>query len=559
MPPTKRWIVGALFMSFLAVAFAPGCNCGQDPGSDAGTDAGTDAGFDAGQPVDLQILTISDWHGQLDPVGTSADGGQIGGAALLATYFQREKAANPNTLILTAGDAFGASPPLSSFFDEVPAVRALTMMGVQFDTFGNHNFDQGLAHLQRMIDLANDGGTYRYVSSNIPNIAGSLGGVSSPFHIVDVGGVQVGLIGITNDDAASLVFPGRMGNLQIQNSATAAMAAASQARAAGAKLLVALVHMGASQTLPDGGVVGPLIDFAGAVNGFAVIVGDHTDIRVNTAINGAVVVENLSKGREYAKVQLTVVPGTGQFTVNSVSFVTPSSNPSTQGDPDVTAMLAPYRAQLASRFDEKIATATATFPRNGTVERTQEVAIGNLLTDAIRKRYGTELALINGGGIRAPLPSSYVVSPDAGLNRSMAPYDLVVGDIYTVLPFGNAVVTRQITGTQLYAALENGVSAIPGVSGRFPQISGFSFVYEDDAGVGSRVVAATLPDGGLIPRDGTSYSIAVVDFINTGGDGYAVLADGQGSTRDVMAEVVLDEVRDAGTVTPAIEGRITRQ
>lgn len=550
MVRSRIWLVGVL--ALLSLPFTPACNCGEQPG--------TDAGFDAGEPVTLQIITISDWHGQLDPNTVLSDGGQIGGAALLSTYFQQERAANPNTLIVTAGDAYGASPALASFFDEVPAVRALTLMGVQFDTFGNHNFDRGLAHLQQMIDLANDGGTYRYVSSNIPNIAGSLSGVITPYQVVDVGGVKVGIVGITNDDAASLVFPGRLGNLQIQNSATAATAAADQARAAGAKIVIALIHLGASQILPnDGGVAGPAIDFANAVNRFAVIVADHTDIRFSAELNGALVVENFSKGREYARIQLTVVPGTGEILDRSVTFVTPASTPAIQGDPAVNAMLAPYRAQLSARLDEKIAVATGSFPRTGSLERTQEVAIGNLIADALRQNYGTELALINGGGIRAPLPSSYVVNPDAGLNRTMAPFDIVAGDIYTVLPFNNAVVTRTVTGTQLYSAIEHGVSAIPGVNGRFPQISGFSFVYEDDAGVGSRVLSASFPDGGIIPRDGTAHTIAVVDFINTGGDGYVALADGQGSTRDIMAEVLMGYVRDAGTIIPTIEGRITRQ
>ncbi len=93
-----------------------------------------------GAPVDIQFLNISDWHAQLDPLFVFPVG-NFGGAAELSTYFQQERANNPNTLTLTAGDAYGGSPPLSNFFDEEPAVRAMRLMGFDADTFGNHNFD----------------------------------------------------------------------------------------------------------------------------------------------------------------------------------------------------------------------------------------------------------------------------------------------------------------------------------------------------------------------------------------------------------------------------------
>jgi 5'-nucleotidase len=112
-------------------------------------------------PVEIQLLNVSDWHAQIDPISVTGLG-NVGGAAQIAAYWNADRAANPNTLTLTAGDAFGAAPPLSSFFDEEPAVRTLNLMGLNVDTFGNHNFDRGVAHLQRMIDLAD----YQYVSAN---------------------------------------------------------------------------------------------------------------------------------------------------------------------------------------------------------------------------------------------------------------------------------------------------------------------------------------------------------------------------------------------------------
>jgi 5'-nucleotidase len=523
--------------------------------------------------VDLQFLSVSDWHAQLDPQSITGVG-DVGGAAVISTYWKADRIANPNTLTLTAGDAYGASPPLSGFFDEVPAVLAMRLMGFNVDTFGNHNFDRGIAHLQDMIDLAGTpaggaqpGDPFVYVSANLKNVEDNLTGVA-PFAIFDVGGVKVGVIGITNPEAPNLVFPGSFGTIEVTDPIPAANKAKAQAKQAGAKILVAITHLGVTNIDPiTGAASGPLIDFANNVGGFDIIFGDHTDIQYSGIHNNALVVENKSKGVTYARTTLTVNPQNGHVTARSVTFVTPLANAVTP-DPAIVALLAPYQAALAAIFDGQIGVATALFPRGGNIERSGEVAIGNLIADAIRLRYGTQLALTNGGGIRAPLPSSYLPA-DHTLRRNTPgyapgpPFDLVIGDVFAVLPFGNSVVTRDVTGTQLWAALENGVSQINsatclGTDGRFPQISGFKFTFQCSNPVGSRVLSVALTDGTPIPADGTLYTFATNNFVNAGGDFYTMLADGQGVTREVMFDVVLEYIQDLGTITPTIDGRNTK-
>jgi 5'-nucleotidase len=109
--------------------------------------------------------------------------------------------------------------------------------------------------------------------------------------------------------------------------------------------------------------------------------------------------------------------------------------------------------------------------------------------------------------------------------------------------------------------LENGVSQVnpdgTAADGRFPQVSGFRFVFDSRLAAGSRVVSVELADGTSVPPDGSVYTLATNDFVNAGGDGYTMLADGQGVTREVMADVVLDHIRGLGTITPTLEGRIT--
>ena len=506
----------------------------------------------APDPVTLQFLDVSDWHGQLDPLsfGSGATAYQAGGAAVLSAYFKQDRTANPNTLTFTAGDAYGASPPLSSFFGEQPAVDAMNLMGFDADTFGNHNFDRGIAPLQGLINNAK----FSYVSANLSNMGANLTNVR-PYKVFTVGGVKVAVVGITNPEARELVSPTALGSLQITDPVAAAEKARLAAKAEGAQVFVALTHLGVTSLDPvNQAPSGPLIEFAGKVTGYDVIFGDHTNVQYSGTFNKALVVENLSKGASYAKVQLTYDRNNGAVLGSSNAFVIPKAATVTP-DPAVVAQLAPYRTQLAAQLDTRLGVATDLFPRANNNERLGEVALGDLVADAIRARYSTQLAIVNGGTLRSPLPSSYAPQ-DTTLRRPAPgyqagpPYDVVAGDVYSVLPFGNSVVTRTVTGSQLYAVLENSVSALPGSSGRFLQISGFSYQYDVSKPVGSRVVSVTLDTGAPILKDTATYTLALPDFTNAGGDGYTMLADGQGTTRELDAQVVLDAIKAQATITP---------
>ena len=272
--------------------------------------------------------------------------------------------------------------------------------------------------------------------------------------------------------------------------------------------------------------------------------------------------ENRSKGRTYARATLRVAKGSGRVVQSAVRFVSPEQTSTVGPDPTVTALLAPYRTLLAQQFDGKIGEATGIFPRGGNVERLGGTAEGDLVADAMRTTYGTQVAFTNGGGLRDTLPSTYLPR-DTTLRRPQPgyapgpPYDLVVGDAYAVLPFGNSVVTRTVTGQQLWAVLERSVGQLPAAFGGFLQISGLRFTYDPARPTGSRVVSVTLDDGAPVARDSTTYTAATNDFTNAGGDGYVELVDGQGVTRDLLATVLLDHIRAQGTISPTTDGRIS--
>jgi 2',3'-cyclic-nucleotide 2'-phosphodiesterase (5'-nucleotidase family) len=513
------------------------------------------------EPVVIQFLTISDWHAQLDPLFVFGVG-NIGGAAELSAYWRDDRIDNPNTLTLTAGDAYGASPPLSSFFAEEPAVDAMNLMGFDVDTFGNHNFDKGITHLQEMINRAN----FQYVSANLKNLEDNLSDVKR-FEIFDMDGVQVAVIGITNPEAPTLVFPGSFGTIEITDPIPAANKARAAARRAGAKVFVAITHLGVTGFDPGTGApMGPLIDFANNVGGFDIIFGDHTDVQFEGIINNALVVENRSKGRTYARTLLTVDPQNGRIIDRSVEFVTPFSNAVTP-DPAIVGLLAPLRAQLDVLLGGVIGQSTVFIPRadscgtgNG---RTCESLVGDVTTDAMRTTYGTDFAITNSGGLRANLTCPVVDIPTDFCPPFAGPnFDITSGQVLTVLPFGNVVVTLDLNGAELKTMLERGVSAMPGISGRFAQVSGLCFSYDIDAAAGSRVTGAVRQAAGgsctgaaVDLTVASNYTLAENDFMASGGDGYPNFS-ARAVSRDFMDKVVADYIAANSPISPAIQGRI---
>jgi 2',3'-cyclic-nucleotide 2'-phosphodiesterase (5'-nucleotidase family) len=520
--------------------------------------------------TELQIIQYSDWHGQLDPLFVLNEG-TFGGAAELATYFQQEEANNPNTLIITGGDDFGASPPLSSFFNEEPAVLAQNLMGTDVSALGNHNFDKGVDHLQEMVDLAE----YTYLGANlfeqgtidedtgIGELQSDVAGIE-PYKIFHFPGIKVAVIGVTNEEAPTLVFPDSFGNIEVGDAAVAAQEIRDRLARRGVDVFILVAHDGLRTLDPPSG---ELIDLANQVHGFDLVLGDHTDVQFADIINGALVVENRSKGRTYSRISLSVRTGKGGVLEKSVEFVEPVSADVTP-DPAVEAMLQPFRDELGPILNTIVGDSTVEISRADSCGRADgrlcESLVGNVVTDAMRLTYGTDFAITNSGGLRAALTCPTTdVDTDFCPPFTPPPHLITLGQVLTVLPFGNVVATVELTGAELKAFLERGVSAMPGADGRFAQVSGLCFTYDIDAAVGSRVTGAVRQaadgscTGAAVDFGGAaSYSVAMNDFIASGGDEYPVVI-AKATTREVMDQVVAAHIEAEGTISPTIQGRIT--
>jgi len=505
----------------------------------------------------LQFLSVSDWHGQLVPL-TPFGVPPVGGAAVLKAYFDQFRSDDPETMTFMAGDSWGATPPISAFFEDRPAVDAMNLMAISADTFGNHNFDRGVAHLASQVERAD----FPFVAANLTNLH-VLPGVE-PWQMFDVKGVDVAVIGIVNEEAPTLVFPGAFGPIEITDSVKAANKAAIEARKAGADVVIVLTHKGIRGFNPDGSAFGELIDFANGVAAgqIDVIFGDHTDFQYSGIHQDRIlVVENRSKGATFAEVDLEV-DGKGKVVSKSATFHAPIVAAVTP-DPVIQAFIDDLNEQLEPILGTVIGSSTKTILRSDACGngdgRTCESLVGNVVTDALRTAYGTDFAITNSGGLRAAL-----TCPDAGdaaFCGGKPANSITRGGVLGVLPFGNVSVTGTVSGETLKAFLENGVSRT-GAQGRFPQVSGLCFTYDISAPAGSRVTGAVrqAADGSCTgaPIDLTSassYTLATNDFMVSGGDGYPNVV-AQMTSRNVMDQDLADYVAANSPLDPSIQGRI---
>ncbi len=516
------------------------------------------------QPLkSVQLLQLSDFHGQVEANRTF-------GAGLLALNFEAERAGNPATFTVSAGDNIGAAPPISSQFAELPTIKAMNLLKFDVSSFGNHEFDRPLSHLRQMIRNSE----FQWVASNFSSLKGldaGKGKAAKNYTIINRGGVKVGFIGVTTKDTPDQVMPGNLDftvggkkyTLAITDKATTINASARAARAAGADMVVALIHEGWNSNT-GGKATGPLITFAKSLN-VDVVYGAHSHQTYSSVFSGKLTAMVKNAGAEYNRTQVCVNTATNRVLGASNEVVTTANAPVKTGtDATVTSMIDGYKKTLNAKMDVKVGQVNIVTPIGGTppVQRSAEHAFGNWSADVVRAKYGTDFALMNGGGIRSTFPASTYTPADKTLVRSgdKGPYDIVLGDVYTIHPFGNVFSTIEVTGTQLWAALENGVSNYPS-DGRWPHVSGMKVTVDVTKAKGSRVVSMTDLSGKAIPKDGTKYTLALTDFVAKGGDGYNMFDVAKLNVRDLDADVLVEALRAdaaAGKVTEMkLDGRFT--
>ena len=490
----------------------------------------------------------------------------IGGAAFLKPWFDIYRAEAPNgSITVAAGDSIGATPPISNFFGDKPTIQIMNKMGFSADGIGNHNFDYGESYFRtELVPLA----LYPFLTSNVVDAGGNTPAEWRPSKVFSVfGGLKLGLIGFSNDDLPTLTSPGNLGPFHVESSLTHVNAEATKLKNKGVNAIVAMGHLGATAgTLTS--PTGPLVDLADNVTNVDAVIGDHTDFEVlTTRPNGVLVTENRSKGIRITRVRLTVDTNTKKVVYKTADFHKPWDIGITP-DPSIQADIDSLQAQLAPILGTVIGSSTKFIPRadqcGNSVGRTCESLVGNVITDSMRTAYssiGVQFAITNSGGLRADLTCPTTDNPsDFCPAYTPPPYPITRGQVLTVLPFGNVVVTLDVNGAELKTMLENGVSTMPAVNGRFPQVSGLCFTYDIAAPALSRVTGAVEADAAgnctATPVDLTAastYMIAENDFMARAGDGYPDFSSRM-TTQDIMDQVAANYITANSPLSPFVLG-----
>lgn len=457
-----------------------------------------------------------------------ADEGR-GGFARLAGAIAAERAAGGHLVVAFAGDSI--SPSLLSGFDKgAHIIELLDMLKLDVFVPGNHEFDFGKdVFLARMGEL--EAGHKLAANLRLPDGSPVAGFADTA--MLEFEGIKVGVVGVAGDHSHAVSSPG---DLRIAGTVDTALSAAKALRAEGADVVVAVAHAVRSQDLA--------MMHGGSIE--LVLSGDTHDLLLN--YDGRAVLAEAREQAEYLPVVTLDVTAetvdgkrkvtwTPEFRIVDTATVTP--------DPAVAAKIAELEKTLSAELDVEIGKTSTELDSRRPAVRGGEAAIGNLIADAMRASTGADVALMNGGGIRA----NKLYAAGSTLTRR---------DVLAELPFGNVVVVVDLSGADLKAALENGVSAVEDGAGRFPHVSGMTVVADVSKPAGSRIVSVEVGGAPLDPAK--TYTVATNDFMARGGDDYVALRNGDYvvGPRDgkLLASVVIDAVAAAGTVSPAVEGRV---
>ena len=502
----------------------------------------------------ITIMHTNDTHSHHEAQGRSGDGG----AARQAAVVNDIRAEAENSLLLDAGDRFTGTL-FHKYYAGEDNIEVMNALGYDAMALGNHEFDNGLEVLERFVSGVNfpvlsantDFGTLETLASAVP---GST--------VLEVGGEKVGVIGLVTAETPEITinFSNKDEITWSANYATAVNRETAKLKADGINKIILVTHIG----------LGLDKEVAANTTDIDVIVGGHSHtvissifkeggdteypLQVENADGDPVyIVQAGDRDRYLGRLDLEfdgegLVTDVGGDLILLGKHITP--------DPAVQAMV----EKLAKPVDELRNTVVALEDGTAVVSnqlmsnkscREGECLIGDLLTDAMRDETGSDFAITNGGGIRADI--------DEG--------EVTVGEVLTVLPFGNTIATLKLSGAQIAASLEHGVGRVGGKggTGRFPQVSGLRYEFDSALEPGSRLKRVEVADsnGGYAPIDeGKMYTVATNNFMRTGGDGYEIFEKDAKEYYDYgrpLEEALMDYMIKKHPVDVVKDGRILGQ
>lgn len=469
----------------------------------------------------ITIGHTNDTHGHIEENVT----GKEFGFAKIATILKQWREENKNFLLLDAGDAFQGTVFADQFKGE-SIVPIRNSLGYNAMAAGNHEFDFGYEQLLKLRDMSN----YPIVSANVFKADGSE--LLVPTYFAEIGGQKFAFIGFVTDETPILTHPDNVKGLTFKKPVDVAKVVVPKLKQQ-VDHVVVVSHVGIDADR----------EMAKNVSGIDLIVGghSHTALRAPEVVNGTYIVQDWEYGKSVGRADLFYY---GKDLV-AFSGGLLEYDEKVQADPAVDKLVKDVVTKVNESLNVVIAKSEVDLDGDRNFVRKRETNVGNLVADIMLQRTKTikgheaDVALANGGNIRTQLKAG----------------DLTKKDLYTLLPFPNTLVIQEVSGEDLQAALENGVSQVEKGAGRFPQIAGMSFTYNPTKPAGQRVVEVKVGGQPLDPKK--TYKLATNDFLAIGGDGYESLKKYPSfNTGFTLYNVVEEALIQMKTINPKVEGRI---
>jgi 5'-nucleotidase len=492
-------------------------------------------------PVELRILAINDFHGNLRPppggirINDPEDRTKkvmvaAGGAEYMATLVKQLREGHKNTIFVAAGDLIGASPFLSAMFHDEPSIESLSMMGLAITSVGNHEFDEGKTELLRMqnggchpVDGCQGphpflGAKFHYLAASTVETATGKS-VLPPYEIREFDGIPVAFIGLTLKETAGIVSPAGIAGLEFRDEAETVNALVPQLKARGVEAIVVLIHQGGE---PSGdynecpAITGPIVDivkkFDRAVD---VVVSGHTHRAYVCDIDGRLVTSGDKYGTLVTAIDLKLDPATRDIVSTKAENVI-VANASLAKDPEQTALIDAYDKLSAPIANRPAGSVTQTLSR--VPNEAGESALGDVIADAqlaatkAAQDGSAVIALTNPGGIRTD-----IIPKENGA--------VSFGELFASQPFRNRLVTMTLTGSQLKDMLEQ--QWLDPKRPRILQVSnGFSYSWDASKPFSERVALEKMTLNGRPIEAGSGYRVTLNDYLAVGGDGFTVAKQG---------------------------------
>lgn len=458
--------------------------------------------------VRVVLLQVNDVY-QFAPV----DRGTRGGLARLLTLRKKIMAESPNTIFLMGGDTL--SPSVESLtYKGSQMIDAWNAVGLDYAVFGNHEFDFGPEVLRERVKESR----FAWLGANVIDKKTNKTFADTPPYVIrEFEGVRVGLFGLVLPETKNTSRPGA--DVEFQDVCATARRLIPEMKNRGAQIIVALTHLSMREDKQ-------LARCAPAID---VIIGGHEHTLLQSLALRTPIFKMTSDGREMGRIQLNIERRTGAL--ESLDWEVIAVTDEIAEDAAFAPIYQKYGALLAE-LAERVGHTSVALDARSAINRTRETNIGNFIADAYRQATNADVALLNGGSIRA--------------DDVIRPGELTKRDVLSILPFPNPVVKIEVTGATLRAALEHGVSrsAEDAEPGRFPQVSGVRFTFDARRPAGARITEVTINNQPL--DDKRTYTLATTTFLAVdGGDGYTMLRGARFIIRPEQAATAPDLLRRA--------------